>query len=101
MSKRTFRIREGEPLLDVASYGRGSPRETGRRLTTAQLEQIQRTVRRTPEAVVKVLPRASNDFKAVGKHMDYIARRRAGIRDRRRRTPEWSDRQRPLGRLGP
>jgi hypothetical protein len=44
-------------------------------LTSAQLELIQRTVRRTPEAVVKVLPRASNDFKAVGKHLDYIGRK--------------------------
>jgi hypothetical protein len=75
MPKRTFRIREGEPLLDIVSYGRGGPRETGGRLTSAQLEQVQRTVRRTPEAVVKVLPRASNDFKAVGKHMDYIGRK--------------------------
>ena len=75
MPKRIFRIREGEPLLDIVSYGRGGPRETGGRLTTAQLEQIQRTVRRTPEAVVKVLPRASNDFKAVGKHLDYIGRK--------------------------
>jgi Relaxase/Mobilisation nuclease domain len=56
-------------------YGRGGPRETGCKLTPVQLEQIQRTVRRTPEAVVKVLPRASNDFKAVGKHMDYIGRK--------------------------
>jgi hypothetical protein len=76
MPKRTFRIRDGEPpLLDIASYGRGGPRETGGRLTPAQLEQIQRTVRRTPEVVVKVLPRASNDFKAVGKHLDYIGRK--------------------------
>ena len=74
MSKRTFRIREGEPLLDVVSYGRDGPGETNGRLTPAQIEQIQRTVRRTPEAVVKVLPRASNDLKAVGKHMDYIGR---------------------------
>src|SRR5277367_6108181 len=74
MPKRTFRIRVGEPLLDIASYGRGGPRETGVRLTPAQLEQIQRTVRRTPEVVVKVLPRASNDLKAVGKHLDYIGR---------------------------
>ena len=74
MSKRTYRIRVGEPLLDIVSYGRGGPRETGGRLTTDQLEQIRRTVRRTPEAVVKVLPRASNDFKAVGKHVDYIGR---------------------------
>jgi hypothetical protein len=74
MPKRIFRIRVGEPLLDVASYGRGSPSEAGSRLTRVQLEQIQRTVRRTPEAVVKVLARASNDIKAVGKHMDYIGR---------------------------
>ena len=75
MPKRTFRIREGEPLLDVASYGRGGPSETAGRLTPAQMEQIQRTVHRTPEAMVKVLPRASNDLKAVGKHLDYIGRK--------------------------
>ena len=75
MPKRTFRIREGEPLLDIASYGRGGPSETAGRLTPAQLEQIQRTVRRMPEVMVKVLPRASNDLKAVGKHIDYIGRK--------------------------
>ena len=74
MSKRTFRIRAGEPLLDVVSYGRGGPGESGGRLTPAQVEQIRRTARRTPEVVVKVLPRASNDLKAVGKHVDYIGR---------------------------
>lgn len=74
MSKRTFRIREGEPLLDIVSYGRGGPRKTGGRLTPAQVEQIRRTVQRVPEAVVKVLPRDSNDLKAVGKHFDYIGR---------------------------
>jgi Relaxase/Mobilisation nuclease domain len=75
MPKRIFRIRAGEPLLDIVSHGRGGPRETNGRLTPAQLEQIQRTVRRTPEVVVKVLPRASNDLKAVGKHLDYIGRK--------------------------
>src|SRR5580700_9528658 len=74
MPKRTFRIREGEPLLDIVSYGRGGPGETNGRLTPAQMEQIRRTVHRTPEAVVKVLPRASNDLKAVGRHLDYIGR---------------------------
>ncbi len=62
MSKRTFRIGGPEPLLDVQSFGRAGPRETGDKLTPAQLEQIRRTVTRTPEAVVKVLPRASNDL---------------------------------------
>jgi hypothetical protein len=74
MPKRTFRIREGEPLFDIVSYGRGGPREMGGRLTPAQVEQIRRTVQRAPEAVVKVLPRDSNDLKAVGKHLDYIGR---------------------------
>jgi hypothetical protein len=74
VSKRVFRVREGEPLLDIVSYGRGGPRESGGRLTPAQVEQIRRIVQRAPEVVVKVLPRASNDLKAAGKHLDYISR---------------------------
>lgn len=74
MSKRVFRVREGEPLLDIVSYGRGGPRENGGRLTPAQIEQIRRVVQCVPEVVVKVLPRASNDLKAAGKHLDYISR---------------------------
>jgi hypothetical protein len=74
MPKRLFRIREGEPLLDIVSYGRRGPRENGGRLTLQQVEQIRRTVQRVPEVMVKVLPRASNDLKAAGKHLDYIGR---------------------------
>jgi len=70
---RTFRLRQ-EPLFDLVSHGRGGPRETGRHFTPAQIEQIRRTVQRAPEAVVKVLPRDSNDLKTVGKHLDYIGR---------------------------
>jgi hypothetical protein len=69
----TFKIRE-EPLFDLVSYGRGGPRQAGRHFSPAQIEQIRRTVQRAPEAVVKVLPRGSNDLKAVGKHLDYIGR---------------------------
>jgi hypothetical protein len=74
MPKRAFRIREGEPLLDIVSYGRGGPRENGGRLSPEQVEQIRRTVQRAPEVMVKVLARASNDLKAAGKHLDYISR---------------------------
>jgi hypothetical protein len=74
MPKRVFRIREGEPLLDIVSYGSGGHRENGRRPTLEQVEQIRRTVRREPEVMVKVLPRASNDLSAAGKHLDYISR---------------------------
>lgn len=70
---RTFRLLKEEPLLNIASYARGGPR-AGDRLTPSQVEQIRLTVNRAPEAVVKVLPHASNDLKAVGRHLDYIGR---------------------------
>lgn len=70
---KTFRLPKGEPLLDIASYARGGSRATGR-LTPAQVEHVRRTVHRVPEAVVKVLPRGSNDLKAASKHLDYIGR---------------------------
>ena len=70
---RTFRLPKEEPLLNIASYARGGPRAADR-LTPSQAEQIRLTVNRAPEAVVKVLPHASNDLKAVGRHLDYIGR---------------------------
>jgi hypothetical protein len=95
----TFRIRQ-DPLFDLVSHARGGPRETDRRFTPAQIEQIHRTVQRAPEAVVKVLPRDSNDLKAVGKHLDYIGRygkldletddgERLGGRDGRALLEDW------------
>jgi relaxase-like protein len=77
MPKLTFRIREGEPLFDIVSYGRGGAREGSRRLMPEQVEQVRRTVQRAPEVVVKVLPRNSNDLKSAAKHLDYITRNRA------------------------
>lgn len=74
MPKRTFRIREGEPLFDLVAYGRGGPQGTGARFSSVQVDQIRRTVQRAAEAVVKVLPRDGNDAKAAGKHLDYIGR---------------------------
>lgn len=74
MTKRVFRVREGEPSLDIVSYGSSALHENGGRLTPQQAELIRRTVQRVPEVMVKVLPRASNDLKAAGKHLDYISR---------------------------
>jgi len=74
MPRRMFRLPAGEPLLNIVSHGRAGPREYGRPLTPAQIDHIRRTVRRVPEVMVKVLPRASNDLKAAGKHLDYISR---------------------------
>jgi hypothetical protein len=63
-----------DPLFDLASYARPGP---GRRdhLTPAQIQQIARTAGRTPEVMVKVLPRGANDLGAVRRHLDYIGRK--------------------------
>jgi len=90
---RTFRFTKAEPLLDIASYARGGLRSGGQ-LTSAQFEQVRRTIGRVPEAVVKVLPRGSNDLKAAGKHLDYIGRH--GDLDL-----ESDDGERLRGRIGP
>jgi hypothetical protein len=62
-----------DPLFDLVSHARHG---TGRRdhLTPAQTQQIARTVGRTPEVMVKVLPRGANDLGAVRRHLDYIGR---------------------------
>jgi MobA/VirD2-like, nuclease domain len=50
MTKRTVDLGLDRPLLDVVSYGRAGPRS----LSRSQREYVERTVRRTPEVVVKV-----------------------------------------------
>jgi hypothetical protein len=75
MPKRTFRITEGEPLLNIVSLARGGPHGSGGQLTTDQVEHIRRTVQRVPEVMVKALGRNSNDLKAAAKHLDYIGRK--------------------------
>jgi hypothetical protein len=64
---------DGRPILDVASYARRGPGRRDR-LSPAEIAQIARTVRRVPEAVVKVLSRDSNGLASVGRHIDYIER---------------------------
>ena len=58
-------------LLDIASYGRRGP---GARLSIHELEIITRTVRRTPEVMVKVSGGATSS-QGVLAHLKYIDRR--------------------------
>lgn len=44
------------------------------RLSPAQIQQIERTVRRVPEVIVRVVSTQSNDFGSVRKHFGRIAR---------------------------
>lgn len=73
MPRRLISLGEAKPLLDIASYARRGP---GRRdhLTQQDIELIDRTVRRTPEVMVKVLTQGGKDLKAVGRHFAYLNR---------------------------
>lgn len=61
-----------DPLFDLLSYARPGP---GRRDHPTPWRQIARTVGRTPEVMVKVLPRGAVDLGAVRRHLDYIGRK--------------------------
>lgn len=74
MPRRTLDVRSGEPLLDIASYARRGPGRRDR-LSPAEVQQIERTVRRAPEVMVKVLSRSGQDLRAVQRHLDYIGRK--------------------------
>jgi hypothetical protein len=65
---------EGRPLLDIASYARRGPGHRGR-LSPEEIAHIGRTVCRTPEVMVKVLSKDSNDLRSVARHLNYIGRR--------------------------
>src|SRR5947207_6676124 len=62
----------GQDSLDLVSHGRRGPGSTGG-LTPAQVEQVARTVRKTPEVVVKVSGGA-RDVGGAKAHFDYIDR---------------------------
>ena len=63
-----------EPLFDLLSYARRGP---GRRdhLSPGEIQHVARTVRRTPEVMVKVLPKSARTLAVVQKHLGYIGRR--------------------------
>jgi hypothetical protein len=74
MPKRLVDVRGGPALFNIVSYGRGGPGRSSR-LSLSHIELISRTVSRTPEVMVKVLPKDSNNARSIQKHIDYIGRR--------------------------
>jgi hypothetical protein len=68
-TKRVVDLGRQKPLLDVASYGRAGPAH----ITRAELEHIERTVRRTPEVLVKVSGGART-LAGVERNLRYIGR---------------------------
>jgi Relaxase/Mobilisation nuclease domain len=71
MSRRSVRLpTDGRPILDLLSLGRPGP---SGRFSPAQIEQIRRTVSRTPEVMVKVTGGGTKTG-AVAAHLAYISR---------------------------
>ncbi|MEX0733359.1 MAG: hypothetical protein WD051_01870 [Steroidobacteraceae bacterium] len=73
MPHRSSRGHSDRPFLDIVSYGRRAPAERELRLLPAQIEQITRTVRHAPEAMVKISG-GGQSAKAVAAHFKYIGR---------------------------
>jgi predicted transcriptional regulator len=62
------------PLLDITSYARRGHGQRDR-LSSEEIQLIERTVRRTPEVMVKVLSRGGQDVKSVERHFAYLSRK--------------------------
>src|SRR5580693_8665715 len=73
MPRRLIDVGGARPLLDIASYARRGP-GCRDRLSHDEIELIERTVRRTPEVMIKVLSRGGQDLKAIGRHLGYLNR---------------------------
>jgi hypothetical protein len=76
MSRRNLRVPGERPFLDIVSHGRGVAAQ--RQLLPAQIEQITRTVRYTPEVMVKISGGGQSE-KAVAAHFIYLGRREFDI----------------------
>jgi hypothetical protein len=73
MTRRPFRVQGNDrPLLDIFSFGRAGP-QARLHFSRAQIEQIARTVRRTPEVMVKVTGGGTSGG-AVSAHFGYVSR---------------------------
>ena len=72
MPRRTFRVAGDGAFLDIVSHGRGVAAQR-QLLLPAQVEQIARTVRHTPEVMVKISG-GGQSAKAVAAHFKYLSR---------------------------
>jgi predicted transcriptional regulator len=73
MARPRIDLGTARPLLDIASYARRGPAER-LHLGQEEIQLLSRTVRRTPEVIVKVLTKGGQDLKAVGRHLSYLSR---------------------------
>ena len=78
MPRQLIDIRgDHSPLLDVVSFARRGPVRRDQ-LSSAAIEHIALTVRRTPEVMIKVLTKGQQNLKGVQRHIDYLRLREEG-----------------------
>ncbi len=73
MPRLRIDVGDGRGWLDIGSFGRRGP-ERRDRLSPAQVALIARTVRRTPEVMVKMLNQGGQGLGAVARHFKYLDR---------------------------
>ena len=73
MPKPLIRTASGAPWLDISSYARHGPSRRDR-LSPAHVAAIARTVRRTPEVMIKMLNQGGRDLGSVARHFQYLDR---------------------------
>jgi hypothetical protein len=78
MPRRSLAERGDRAFLDIVNYGRRVPAEWPLRLLPSHIEQIVRTVRHTPEVMVKISG-GGQSAKAVASHFKYIGRQEFDI----------------------
>jgi hypothetical protein len=76
MPRPPIDLGDGIPWLDIGSYARRGPARRDR-LSSAHIGFIARTVRGTPEVMIKMLNQGGRDLGSVGRHLKYLDRDRA------------------------
>jgi len=73
MPRHPINLRGGIEWLDLGSYARYGPARRDR-LTSAHIALIARTMRRTPEVMIKMLNAGGRDLGSVVRHLQYLDR---------------------------
>jgi hypothetical protein len=94
MPRRSFRVARDGAFLDIVSHGRGVPAQ-GQPLLPAQVEQIARTVRHTPEVMIKISG-GGQSARAVAAHFKYLSRQEFEIETDDGERHKGKDAEKPL-----
>ena len=73
MPRHLIDLRDGLRWLDIGSYARRGPARRDR-LSSGHIAFIARTVRGTPEVMIKMLNQGGRDLGSIARHLKYLDR---------------------------